>query len=219
MKKLQSTLGRIAALVGIVWAGFVFTGCESEPQFADFPLHSAPARQGSNGQYAYQPPRSGKTDFFQVGDQVKITFATPDSTPPLQPVSETIKDDGTINLNMLGAVVAAGKSPGQLQAELQDAYKKYFVNLTVTVTSEARYYYVHGEVKGEGPKTYLGDTDIVKAISAAGGFTEFANKKKVRLTRGNKTQIINVIKAIEGDRQNNVPVYPGDTIVVPRRIF
>jgi protein involved in polysaccharide export with SLBB domain len=218
MKELKSTVGRIIALCGVVWAGFVFTGCQSEPQYADIPLHPNGAAKQGGGQYAYQPPKSGKTDFFQIGDTVKVTYTTPESTPPLPPATETIKDDGTISLNMIGPVVAAGKSPGQLQTELQEMYKKYFVNMTVTVSTENRFYYVHGEVKADGPKPYLGDTDIVKAISSGGGFTEFANKKKIRLTRGNKTQIIDFNKAIE-DRQYNVPVYPGDTLVVPRRIF
>jgi protein involved in polysaccharide export with SLBB domain len=65
----------------------------------------------------------------------------------------------------------------------------------------------------------LGETDIVKAISAAGDFTDFANKRKVRLTTADgHTKIINVRKAIE-DPQYDVPVYPGDKIFVPRRFF
>jgi len=58
----------------------------------------------------------------------------------------------------------------------------------------------------------------VRAISVAGGFTDFAKRTKVQLTHNGKTQIINVDKAIR-DPRLDVPVYPGDTIYVPRRLF
>jgi len=59
---------------------------------------------------------------------------------------------------------------------------------------------------------------IVKAIAVAGGFTDFAKKTKVRLTRGSHTEIINVEKAIS-DPRYDVPIFPGDKIFVPRRFL
>jgi polysaccharide export outer membrane protein len=158
------------------------------------------------------------TDAFQIGDVVTIMFNSGDQNGP-QPHQEAIKDDGRITPPFIGSVVALGKSPGELQYELQTNYNKLYVNMTVTVTARDRYYYVSGEVKAPGAKTYLGETDIIRAISNAGDFTDFANKKKVRLIRSNgKTEIVNVIKAIE-DPKYNVPVFPNDRIVVPRSIF
>lgn len=219
MKQLQSILGRVIALGGLIGMGLALAGCQSEPQFADLTPHRPAAVKQNGADYTYQQPKSGKTDFFQVGDVVKISFTSVNADPPLLPHSEAIKDDGRITPPIVGSVVAAGKSPGALQAELQEMYDKYYKNLTVTVASEPRYYYVLDEVRSPGPKPYLGDTDIIKAISAAGGFTDFANKKHVKLIRGNKTQIVNVVKALDGDRRENVAVYPGDTISVPRRLF
>jgi protein involved in polysaccharide export with SLBB domain len=57
---------------------------------------------------------------------------------------------------------------------------------------------------------------VVKSISVAGGFTEFARHSKVQLTHNGKTQIINVDKAIK-DSRYDVKVYPQDTIFVPRK--
>jgi protein involved in polysaccharide export with SLBB domain len=217
MKELKSTLARIAVAVGIICAGFAFTGCQSGPEYADLPIHTPSTASQSNSQSHYVPP-SGETDRFQVGDVVRLTFTSPEAEAPLAPISETIKDDGRITPTMIGPVMAAGKTQGQLQGELQELYQKYYRHVTVTVTTDPRFYYVLGDVKSPGPKNYLGETDIVKAISSAGDFTDFANKKKVQLTHGKKTQTINVQDIIHG-KARTVQVYPGDTIFVYRRVF
>ena len=136
----------------------------------------------------------------------------------LQPHEEKIKDDGTITLQLVGTIVAAGKTPGNLQKELQHEYEKYFKNITVTVKDLERYFYVDGEVGSRGPKVYLAETDIIKAISAAGGFTDYAKKTRVHLIRNGHTQIINCVKAIDRP-EYNVLIYPGDKIIVPRRLW
>lgn len=161
----------------------------------------------------------GPTDIFGKGDLVTITFASPGSILVKPPHEERIKEDGTITPPDVGSVVAEGKTTGQLQNELQEKYDKLFRNLTVTVKAESRFYHVDGEVRQPGPKPYLGETDVIKAIAAAGGFTEFAKRSKIQLIHPNGTkEVINYDKAIE-DSAYNRPVYPNDKIYVPRRRF
>lgn len=218
MKELKRISGCLFAVIGIAGASLLLTGCHSPPVFADFPMTKADAGTVTTNKPSYQRPSTGKTDDLRVGDVVMINFNSGD-TQVLPQHQEAIKDDGKIRPPYVGSVVAAGKSPGELQAELQEKYNKLYVNMTVTVLSKDRYYYVSGEVKNPGPKTYLGETGIITAISSAGDFTDFANKRKVRLIRANgKTEIIDVNKAIE-DRHYDVPVFPSDTIVVPRSVF
>lgn len=154
---------------------------------------------------------------FVVGDQVTVEFSGFIDVPP--PHSERIKDDGTITLDIIGAVKAAGKTPGDLQTEISERYKAFFRNMTVTVHDLTRYYSTGGEVNGKGPKEWSVGTDLIKAIQASGDFTEFANKKKIRLIRNGKTQIVNYIKAVEDPEHYVIPIYPNDTIVVPRRVL
>ena len=91
--------------------------------------------------------------------------------------------------------------------------------MTVTVKPGDRFYSVDGEVRNAGPKPYLGKTDVVDAIAAAGGFTDFAKKSKVQLIHPNgKKEIINYEKAID-DSTYNRAVYPGDQVIVPRRFL
>ena len=216
MKALKRITCCLAAVLGIIGTGLVLTGCQTGPVFANFPEASSSPEAGGNPP-AYNPP-AGPSDVLNIGDVVTINFNSGDQAP-LPAHQEAIKDDGRITPPYVGSIVANGKSPGALQAELQKLYNVLYRNMTVTVTSKDRYYYVSGEVKNPGPKPYLGDTDILKAISSAGDFTEFAKKTQVRINRANgKTEIIDYNRAIEDPKQD-VSIYPGDKIFVPRRFF
>jgi protein involved in polysaccharide export with SLBB domain len=82
-----------------------------------------------------------------------------------------------------------------------------------------QFYFVGGQVKAPNRYPYAGPTTVTKAIQSAGDFTDFANKKKIKLTRPNGTSsIIDWFKAQE-DPRLDLPVFPGDKIHVPQRIF
>ena len=223
MKEFRNFTRCLAVACGIIWAGMVLSGCQSEPVFADFP--NTPASTGTTNPTGpkttstYEKPKQGQgSDILFIGDAVTINLNYGDTEPP-STHQETIKDDGRITPPLVGPIVAKGKSTGELQDELQKLYDKYYKHMTVTVTARDRYYYVSGEVKNPGTKPYLGETDILKAISSASDFTDFAKKTKVQINRVNgKTEVIDATKAIEDPKQN-VPVYPGDHIFVPRRFF
>jgi protein involved in polysaccharide export with SLBB domain len=92
--------------------------------------------------------------------------------------------------------------------------------LTVKPKQDTRFYYVGGEVRSPGRQIYLSRITILKAIQTAGDFNDFAQKKKVQLTRSgaSKPVIINCIKAMQ-DSALDVEIHPGDKIHVPRRIL
>jgi hypothetical protein len=79
--------------------------------------------------------------------------------------------------------------------------------------TETKYYCVDGEVKRPDRQTYTNRVSVLKAIALAGGFTDFARKSAVVLTRaaGNK-QFINCTRP-ELDQE----IFPGDMIYVPRK--
>jgi hypothetical protein len=110
--------------------------------------------------------------------------------------------------------------PGEVQRMIRDLYvPRYYRNLTITVQSQNQYFYVGGEVKAANRYPYLGETTVLKAVQSAGDFTDFANKHKVKLTHVNgRTIVIDCLKAIEHP-ELDPPVYPGDKIYVPRRLF
>jgi polysaccharide export outer membrane protein len=197
--QLRKKAAHWVVAVGIILAG-LSSGCQTGSRVADL------------------PPETGTR--FHVGDLVTVSFTSIMGDPTIMPQHvERIHEDGTITLSLIGSVTAAGKTAGELQKDIHDGYvPRYYPGLNVTVTGDVAFFYVDGEVFGRGAKPYPGEMTVVKAIAVAGGFTDFAKKSKVRLTRGGHTQIINVPKAIN-DPKYDVPVYPGDKIFVPRKIL
>jgi protein involved in polysaccharide export with SLBB domain len=155
---------------------------------------------------------------FHIGDTVTVTF---DGLPTeLLPHEETIKEDGTITLNDIGPIQAAGKTAGQLQKDIHDRYvPQIYTHLNVTVKSGDRVYYVRGEVGHPDRILYTGPITVTKAIASAGDFNDFANRKNIVLTRANGERIkVNCDKVLDGEAPDP-QVYPGDLIEVRKRLF
>jgi polysaccharide export outer membrane protein len=201
-------------------ACMIFAGCASSPNsdpiFSDNPA-PPPTVTGS-------PSAGNLADVarFHVGETVIITFSGLPADDPLQAQSHDypIKEDGNITLPYIGAIQAAGKTAGELQAEIYGLYvPKYYIRLTATVKPGDLIYYVTGEVKNPGREIYVGETTVTKAITSAGGFTDFANHSKVYLVRANGERVrVNADKAMEHPA-DDLQIYPGDQIEVKRRIF
>jgi len=65
---------------------------------------------------------------------------------------------------------------------------------------------------------YTPDLTVLAAITAAGGFTEYASQSRVRLYRGMEVVKVDMRK-IRKDPGNDIPLQPGDTIEVMRSFF
>jgi polysaccharide export outer membrane protein len=165
-------------------------------------------------------PQATNTDIpLQVGDKLRIELSgIPD--PPL-PIDQDIKGDGSITLPFIERVIAAGKTPIELEKEISSLYvTNWYKHISVTVTPVARFFYVGGDVNpnGSGGRVpYTGPITVLGAIWAAGDFSPFADKKHVQITRLNGAKVIvNCVKAIR-DPRLDLPIFPGDRINVPRR--
>jgi len=221
-------------LPGLVLAGLISSGCSSSSDtilFSDNP-QPPPALAGTETEtgtgaanpsgVANLPPGAAAGDLiaarFHIGDTVTVDYSG--TVTPIPENVQTVTEDGTITLPYLGAVRAVGLTAGELQKEIHDLYvPKYYVRLTITVSGQQRVFYVGGEVKQPGRQLYVGETTVTKAIQSASDFTDFANRSKVWLIRANGERIkVNCIKALQ-DPSLDPPVYPGDQIQVPRRIF
>lgn len=194
-----------AGLCGLI-AALLFVGCG--------PLDPVEPENGG----AITGNKGPTHNTLQPGELVKIDFSGPASPPAAH--EENIKDDGTISLIHIGSVKAAGKTPGQLQTEIQQLYvPRFYKYLNVTVKPADRFFIVGGEVKAPNRQLYLGPITVTGAIKASGDFTDFARKNKVRLIRADGTiHIIDAVKAQENPSLD-LPVYPGDKIHVPARIL
>jgi polysaccharide biosynthesis/export protein len=141
------------------------------------------------------------------------TWRQPDFTFPA-----VVRPDGKISVPLVGEVQAADKTPSVLEKELSAALGNYIQKpeVTVTVTDvRSKKYYVNGEVVKAGEFALVGPTTVLQAISQC-GFQPFANKKKIRILRGNTTLKFNYEEVIRGKNvEQNILVQNGDYIIVP----
>ena len=128
--------------------------------------------------------------------------------------------DGKISLPLLDDIQAAGLTPLQLKETLTEKLKDFVENPTVTVTvMEANSFkvYVSGEVKKPGVYSIRSEMTLVKLIIMAGGFTEWANQKKILIItkeKGAEKRITaNYKKIIEGE-EPDIVIKRGDTVIV-----
>jgi protein involved in polysaccharide export with SLBB domain len=161
-------------------------------------------------------------DILRVGNKIKIEFSGLPLNDQIAPHEEQIKDDGSVTVPYLtNSIPAAGKTTRQLEKEIHDLYvPQYYTRITVTVISLDRYYSVGGQVSRPGLVLYSGDITVIKAIHSAGDFTDFARRTKVQLTRADKkTQVTIDCEKAQTHPELDLPIYPGDTLFVPRRLW
>lgn len=135
--------------------------------------------------------------------------------------SVPVRPDGKISLPLLNDVQAAGLTAMELANHITVGLKKYITNpqVTVTVTEiNSRRVYVTGEVNRPGAYPLLPNMTALQALTSAGGFTQFSNTKKIYVLRnenGKQTKHPFNYKAVLDGKADDIPLQPGDTIVVP----
>ena len=133
-----------------------------------------------------------------------------------------VRPDGKISLPLIGEVVADGKTPAQLQAELSAKLQTLIKNPDVTVIVQdikSQRINVLGEVQRAGVFPLSKPMTVLDAIAMAGGFKDFAKPKKMYILRkgkdGNTSRIpVNYNNVIKGT-DKNVELESRDTVVVP----
>jgi polysaccharide biosynthesis/export protein len=134
-----------------------------------------------------------------------------------------VRPDGRISLPLLEDVEAAGLTPMQLADSITQKLQKYISNPNVTVIvtqMNSQRIYIMGEVGRPGAYPLLPGMTLLQALSNAGGFSPFANLKKIHLIReenGRQTRHeFNYRDMLRGrNTDQNIALKPGDTIIVP----
>ncbi len=136
--------------------------------------------------------------------------------------SYVIDNQGFVNLAYINKISIGGKTAGQAADIIEGSYKnaQIFTNPTITISTQAggRFVNVGGEVKSPSRIPFTPDLTLMSAINAAGGMSEFANRKKVRLIRGKEVMVVDT-KKILSDPSLDLPVKPGDQIFVEQSFF
>lgn len=149
-----------------------------------------------------------------------------------------VTDSGEMEVPYLGRLSAAGKSCKAVAYEIKAALEKeYYIQASVilgvdviapreTVFRSRGKLFLTGAVRSQGSHEIPAEEDytVSKAILRAGGFGEYANRAKVRLTRKvgpkgeTETIIVNVAEVLEkGKTEKDILVQPEDRIYVPEK--
>ena len=154
------------------------------------------------------------------GDKMEITVWQEESLKQ----EVVVLPDGTISFPLVGHVAAAGKTTGELVKLLQERLNKFIPDSEINIrllAAEGNLIYVTGEVKNPGKFEVKGPTDVVQALSMAGGLTAFAKKNNILILRreadGKGKSLPFEYGDVEGGEniESNILLQSGDTILVP----
>jgi len=205
MRFLQRSIRPFIAIAALAASTLLWTGCATPDTL---PL---PALNYTN---ATMIP-------LQTGDQIAVdltgtgSFVIPQAT-------FTLSGAGTINLPLLDTnIPAIGKSPHELEQIIKDLYvPRVYPMISVTVTPGPRFYYVSGCVNQPGKQLYTSTVTILGAVAAAGGFNDYAARRRVQLTRQDgKIYYVDCLKAMKDPTKLDQEVIPGDKIYADKEDF
>ena len=132
--------------------------------------------------------------------------------------------DGNIAFPLVGTVQAAGRTPDEIQAEVEERLTRFFPEPVVTVSIlrvAGNKLYVTGQVNQPGQFTVDQPVDVLQAIALAGGLTAFADEDDIYVLRrdqdGSQSAIaFDYDDVTDGsDLSSNIVLQQGDVVVVP----
>ncbi len=133
-----------------------------------------------------------------------------------------VRPDGKISMPLIQDVAAEGQTTMELATTIHDkllAFIKDPVVSVIVLQVNAPKYFVIGSVTRPGTYPLRSETSILQALSLAGGFTQFASPRRIKLIRntGGKQEVrkIKYYDVIDAGGEGNYLLKSGDTIVVP----
>ena len=187
------------------------SGCVTQPK--DATLESAPLSVSDDTNMATALGMAIGAYKLKPLDPIYIRFS---GVMEQQQLELIIDENGEISLlHLLEPIKAGGLTTSQLEDLIEKSYLdgEIYKHVSVNVTMTAKVYYVQGEVKQPGQFQLTSGTTLLQAIAGARGYTPYANKKKVTVTRQGRIYTFNV-KDLERDPSKDVKIKAGDVIKV-----
>lgn len=146
--------------------------------------------------------------------------------------SLVVADSGELDAPYIGRVTAADRTCKETAEEMKKQLEKdYYYRATVVLALDVANkflgrVYVWGQVRNQGPIDLAVNENLTagKAILRAGGFADFASKKKVKVIRaagaGKQSFELNMTEILEeGKTEKDILLQPDDSIIVPSRLI
>ena len=202
-------MSAMAAAASVVLA---VTGCSSNPN-----VNLSPEQQAATPDYEY---------LIGPGDTMEVfVWGNPDLS-----TNVVVKPDGKITTRLVENIEASGKTASQLARDIEKAYGQYVKSavVSVIVNNFIGVPYQQVRVVGEAQQPlkvpYRKHMTALDAMIEVGGLTDFASGNRTVLIRNfeGKREVLelrldDLLK--DGDISANVPMYPGDIIIIPESWF
>ena len=176
--------------------------------------------------------------------QAPVTATTPDYDYHIGPLdtinvivwrnpelslSVPVRPDGKITTPLVDDLPALGKTPSELERDMEKALVKYIRDpvVTIVVTTFAGPANEQIRVIGEATKPqvlpYRRNMTVLDVMIAVGGLTDFADGNGARIFRvadGGKIYAVRLRDLVKrGDITANVDMRPGDILIIPQSWF
>jgi polysaccharide export outer membrane protein len=192
------------------------------PGLSEMKAGASPSETGA--QQTPNPPEAGQQRLpeFRIGagDVLRVSVWR---EPEVSVDGVAVRSDGKISLPLIREIHALGLMPAELEAVLRREFSRYINGPDVTVIVKeinSQKVYLVGGVMRPGSILLRTPMTILQVLAEAGGLTDYAKRKRIYILRkdGDRESRIqfNYEAVLKGDSpEQNIPVLPGDTIVVP----
>ena len=222
---LSRLSGRFLGL-GVLLAATLLSGCQSgriESQRLEpyRPAIAANERSPWSGAAAGRPvaspdnpaapPTTSAVSLMERGDRVTISLR---GIPRPEDISEVIDDNGEVTLPLVAGIRIEGLTSSEAEERIEKAYinSGYYREINVIIVAQDDVFFVRGEAQRPGQYVLNGDVTLMMAIATAGGYTEWANRRKVRIIRQDQV-LINNANRIDA-REDPDPLIQADDIII-----
>lgn len=201
------------ALLAALVLGATIPGCAGPPA----PPPAAAASGTPAADYVIGP-----------GDSLSVfVYRSPELSADLP-----VRPDGRLSLPLVPDIEAAGKTPTQLAKDIEARLKEYVREPTVSVMVRsfvgpaARQIRVIGEAAQPKAIPYRDGLTVLDVLIEVGGLTRYAAGNRAEIARrpaaGGAPQTFRVRLSDllrNGDISQDVPMQPGDTLIIPQGWF
>jgi len=208
-------MNKILAAALMIVALAVASGCAGKPEVIESSATAGASTAQTQTEYRIGP---GDTLQVFVWNQPELTVTVP------------VRPDGMISTPLIEGVPAEGKTASQLARDLEVALSEFVRNpkVSVMITSFVGTYGDQIRVVGQAGKPqslpYRANMSLLDVMIAVGGLAEFAAGNRAVIVREQDGQQLRIPVRLrdlidDGDIGANVPMRPGDVLIIPQSRF
>jgi polysaccharide export outer membrane protein len=211
-------LWAVACAMLVIW--MLLVACGGDEAIADNSTLIPPAGPPAKLKPAASFPASAAGSNYKIGPEDVLHISVWENKDLTLEV--VVRPDGMISVPLVQDVQAEGLTATELADVIYQKLLVYLKEPQVSVIVKqvnAPKIFVLGNVARPGPYPLRSDMSVLQALSQAGGFTQFASPRNIKLVRGlglkQEVRKINYYRLIDNVGEGNYLLQPGDTIVVP----